>query len=99
MRRGTTPTHTFTLPFETKDVTKVRVIYAQRDMVKIVKKESDAELQGNTITVRLTQTETLKLNDNLKTDIQVRVLTGDGNSFVSDIITVSTERCLTDEVL
>ena len=99
MRRGTTPRHTFTLPFDTGNVSKVRVLYAQNDVLKIVKKETDAELSGNVISVRLTQAETLRLNCNLKTDIQVRVVTYDGDAFASDIITVKTERCLDSEVL
>lgn len=99
MRRGTTPTHTFTLPFETSLVAKLRVIYAQRDIVKIVKKECHAELDGNTIRVKLSQNDTLRLSCNLKTEIQVKVLTHTGESFVSEIITVKTERCLIDEVL
>lgn len=99
MRRGTTPTHTFTLPFEASLVAKLRVIYAQRDIVKIVKKECHAEFDGNTIRVKLSQNDTLRLSCSLKTEIQVKVLTHTGESFVSEIITVKTERCLIDEVL
>lgn len=99
MRRGTTPKHTFTLPFDTSAVAKARVIYAQGDVVKVVKKEADCELSGNTISVKLTQADTLRLNHKLKTDIQVRVVTHDKDAFASDIITVSTKQCLSDEVL
>jgi hypothetical protein len=99
MRQGTTPKHTFTLPFDTSIVAKVRVVYAQRDDVKIVKTEADAEMQGNNLSVKLTQEDTLQLNGSLKTHIQVRVVTHDGDSFVSDIITVNTDRCLDGEVL
>lgn len=99
MRRGTTPRHTFTLPFDTSLIAKLRVIYAQRNIVKIVKKENDAEMNGNAVVVKLTQNETLRLNSRSKTEIQVRVVTHEGESFVSDIITVNTERCLMDEVL
>jgi hypothetical protein len=67
--------------------------------VKITKTEKDAELSGNQIIVKLTQDDTFRLNEKLKTDIQVKVLTSDCNSFVSDIITVSVERCLCKEVL
>ena len=99
MRRGTTPKHTFTLPFDTSLICKLRVIYAQSRVVKIVKKKTDAELSGNTVSVKLTQDETLRLNCRHKTEIQVRVVTHDGESFVSDIITVNTDRCLDNEVL
>lgn len=99
MRRGTTPTHTFTLPFDTSVVDKVRVIYAQGDIVKIVKKELDCELSRNTISVKLTQAETLRLNHRLKTDIQLRVVTHSGEALASGIVTVTTTQCLSDEVL
>lgn len=99
MRQGTTPKHTFTLPFDTGIVAKVRVVYAQRDDVKIVKTEADAEMDGNVLSVKLTQEDTLQLNCSLKTHIQVRVVTHDGDALVSDIITVNTERCLDSEVL
>lgn len=99
MRRGTTPTHKFTLPFEVGACSKIRVIYAQGDIVKIVKKECDVETSGNTISVTLTQADTLRLKCTLKTEIQVRVLTHNGESLASDIITVDTDRCLSDEVL
>lgn len=99
MRQGTTPKHTFTLPFETNLVEKVRVVYAQKDVVKIVKTEADAEMAGNTISVKLTQEDTFKLNNNLKTYVQVRVVTHDGNAFASDIITLPVDICLDGEVL
>ena len=99
MRQGTTPKHTFTLPFDTGVISKVRVIYAQRNDVKIVKTEADAEMVGNTISVKLTQKDTLQLNSSLKTHIQVRVVTLGGDAFASDIITVTTDRCLDGEVL
>ena len=99
MRRGTTPKHTFTLPFDTSVVEKVRVVYAQDDNVKIVKNTCDAELINNTVSVRLSQAETLRLNCNLKTQIQVRVVTRDDDAFVSDIIVVETDKCLDTGVL
>jgi hypothetical protein len=99
MRRGTTPTHTFEIPLETSNIAKIRVSYAQGGVVKVVKKESDCELLENTIVVKLTQSETLRLNHRLRTEIQVKVLTRDGDTFVSDVIEVNTDRCLNDEVL
>ena len=99
MRRGTTPTHTFTIPFNTSEVSKLRVIYAQRDNIKIVKTEDDAELLDNKIVVKLTQADTLRLNCKLKTDIQIRILTHGGDSLVSDIYTRSVKQCLSNEVL
>lgn len=99
MRRGTTPKHTFTIPFDTSVIEKVRVIYAQDDSVRFVKKECDVKFSGNTIIVTPTQADTLRLKCTLKTEIQIRVLTKDGKAFASDIIRVGTDKCLYDEVL
>lgn len=99
MRRGTTPTHTFTLPFSVDVIDKIRVIYAQSEIVKFIKKKSDVQLNGNKVVVKLTQQDTFKLNCKLKTDIQLRVLTTSGDALTSDIYTLSTKRCLDDEVL
>ena len=99
MRQGTAPKHTFTLPFNTDDVAKVRVLYAQNDKLKIVKTEADAEMAGNAISVKLTQAETFLLNPAFETDIQIKVLTKAGDPLVSDIFTVSTDICFSDEVL
>ena len=99
MRRGTTPKHTFTLPFDATACQKIRVIYAQGGIVKIVKTDKDIEKSGNTIVVKLSQADTFRLNCKLKTEIQVRVLTGSDDVLVSEIHTVNTERCLDNEVL
>jgi hypothetical protein len=105
MRQGTTPKHTFSIPFDTSNVGKVRVYYAQKDsrsgetVRKITKTESDVAMEGNTISLRLSQEDTLLLEGNKVTLIQLRVVTKAEESFVSDIVTVMTEQCLSDEVV
>lgn len=99
MRQGTTPEHIFEIPFDTTSLAKVRVVYAQRDGVKITKTENDVELSGNQIKVKLTQADTFRLNHNTETDIQIRGLTVDGTVLASDIVTVTTKKCLDREVL
>lgn len=97
MKRGTTPTHTFALPFDVDMIEKVRVLYSQNDELKLTK--TDAALDRNTVTVKLTQEDTFKLESGLVVDIQIRVLTVDGDALNSDIIRVPVERCLESEVL
>lgn len=99
MRRGTTPKHTFTLPFDTADVAKVRVIYAQGDEVVLVKCEDDVSFEGNDITLKLTQEETLSFSCKTSVKVQIRVLTTAGDALSSDPCIVSVEECLEDEVL
>lgn len=97
--RGTTPTHTFTLPFDTGICTIVKVIYAQ-DNVVILEKEGEAcQCNGNTVIIKLTQAETFKFNCKKSVQIQMRVITNDGESLVSDIKYLGARECLDSEVL
>ena len=99
MKRGTTPTHKFTLPFDTGLLAAVRIVYAQLDNVVLVKTGEDLTLSGDTITTSLTQTETLQFTCKAPVEIQVRVLTLSGDAHNSDIVKVSVDRCLEDEVI
>lgn len=98
MRRGTTPTHTFTLPFNATGL-KIRVSYAQGGRVVVRKTEADCVVSGNDIVVKLTQQETLRFNSSAAVEIQIKVLTAGNDVPVSGIYTVPVERCLDDEVL
>ena len=98
MRMGTTPTHIFTLPEELAGaIAKVRVIYKQQDAI-VLKKEMEA-VQSNVVSFKLTQEETLLFVPGEPVYIQVRVLTKEEESLVSNIFSVDVYRCLENEVL
>lgn len=97
--RGTTPTHTFSLPFDVDMIKEVRVIYAQDDQIVFVKNTKDCTLANNTVTVKLTQENTFALDCKKYVEIQVRVLTVDGDALVSEIITISVGRCFDKDVI
>lgn len=99
MKRGTTPTHTFTIPFDVDMISCVRILYAQDEQVKLVKTGDDVAMSGNAVSVKLTQEDTLLLECKKSVEIQIRVLTVDGDAVNSDIIRVPVERCLENEVL
>jgi hypothetical protein len=99
MIRGTTPTHTFKLPFDSFMIKDVRVIYAQNDVEVFHKDIYECELDGNELRVTLTQSDTLKLNHRCTVQIQVRVLTTDDVAMASNISTISVGQCLNDEVI
>lgn len=99
MRRGTTPTHTFTLPFEVEMIKSVQVVYKQDGVIVLAKKTEDCTLSGNAIAYKLTQQESLAFHDSKNVEIQVRVLLQDGNALASDIMGVYVSRCLDDEVI
>lgn len=99
MIRGTTPTHTFELPFDTALLKEVKVIYSQDDKQIFCKRAKDCELDGCFVRLRLTQEETFMLDCKKQVQIQIRVLTLNDDALATDVITVSVKKCLDDEVL
>ena len=99
MRRGTTPTHTFVLPFNVESVQAVQVIYRQNGENILILEKEDCTLSGNTIVVRLTQEDTFAFVDSVNVKVQIRVLTADGEAMASDPVVVSCGKCLTEDIL
>ena len=99
MTRGTTPTHTFKIPFDTSNVREAMVIYAQNDTEVFRKETHECEFSGNKISVTLEQEETLKLSHRCNVQIQLRILTQDGKALASAVKVVGVQQCLNDEVL
>lgn len=99
MRKGTAPVHTFTLPFDSDRVAKLRVNYAQRGELLVIKTEKDATMQGNIVQVQLSQSETLSFKDTCAVEIQLDLLATDGTPFRSRIYRAAADRVLNEEVL
>ena len=100
MKKGTTPTHTFELPEAVVNTIRdVEITYSQNRRVILQKDMYDCTIEGNIISVTLTQADTFKFMDDVNVEIQVRVLDDAENVFASNIMCVSCERCLSDEVL
>ena len=94
MYRGTTPLFEFTLPFSTELLAEAYITFKQGSNVVVEKKMSECTCEGEKITVRLTQAETLEFNHGYKVDIQVRAKTIPGEALASDIIQTTVERIL-----
>ena len=99
MIRGTTPTHTFTLPFSTELVSCLKITYKQDDTEILVKRTEDCELEGNNIIIKLTQEETFLFDCKKIVRIQMRVLDSSQTAIASKIILASVDECLDNEVL
>lgn len=99
MRKGTTPTHIFEVPFNTDMIAEAEIVYAQFGEIVLEKYTDDCEMSGNEITVTLTQEETFLFDDSAGVEVQLRILTQGDDALASDIIHVSCEKCLSDEVL
>lgn len=106
MIRGTTPTHTFTLPFSTDLIETVYITYIQEccygkniviERGKDVANNIDScEFDGNKIIVELTQEETLSFIHGVEVEIQVRVKATDKKVLASDLIKTTVNEILKD---
>ena len=92
MRRGTTPTHCFTLPVAANQIEDIYITYLQSGIIKFEKSKSEIEIDdspdGFTSTAKttLSQAETLSLCDSVDSYIQIRFTTISGSAFASQII-------------
>lgn len=98
MIRGTTPTLEFVLPFDTNLLAEAYVTLAQIGDVVLDKPLSECTLDGDKMTVKLTQEDTLKLKTG-QVEIQIRAKTIDGDVIASDIILTSAQKILKDGVI
>ena len=104
MTRGTTPTHTFTLPDDLTSATisALYITYAQGSKTVLEKTISDVTINGGVITCTLTQADTLKFEVLAqhcgcdKVAIQVRMKTSDGTAMAPDIMRIPVQDVLKD---
>ena len=99
MYRLTTPQHTFTLPFDTGLIKSLIISYGQNDAEVLAKELKDCTLEGNTITVRLSQEDTKLFAPEVPVSIQIRLLTTAGDALATREHVVRCEDVLNDEVL
>lgn len=96
---GTTPTHTFTLPFGKEMLSEVRITYIQNKKKIITKEIDDLEIDGNDISLTLTQEETFLFEEGRNVSIQLKIKTTDELVFNSDIIEMRINKSLDNEVI
>lgn len=83
MIQGTTPTHTFTLPFSADTIDAVRFTYKQNGKIVLEKENEEITKKDNTVFVKLTQEETLLFDANCTVLLQPHVRTTEGDALVS----------------
>lgn len=98
MYRATTPTHIFTLPFNTDAIDKMLLIYSQNGKQIISKTESDVLFDDNRVIVSLTQEETKRFA-HYSAEVQMRIRDTDRIVKASNIITINVFNVLNDEEL
>ena len=97
---GGTPLHEFELDLaEMPSVVDVLISYTQNGRVILRKKLKDCTLEGNKLSVRLTQEDTLKFTEDHKVRIQIKLKTDEGEILPSEVMVTPTSRCLDLEVI
>lgn len=88
LRRGTTPTCTFTTPYQASEIQKGYITFKQRSSVILEKSldSDDVVVQDESIDVYLSQKDTLKFYQNAKAEVQIRLLLNDANKAVASNI-------------
>ena len=83
--RGTTPIHTFQLPFSAENVAKAKVAYKEGNNLLFKKNTTDCKMEANSIIVALTREETIKFPDNTIIKVQLEIETKAGESLKTDV--------------
>ena len=98
MRRGTTPTNTFTSDLDLSEAEVVYITYEQDGATIIEKNRDDItfDTEASTMSVMLTQAETLALSSNTNVSVQVRARFSDGKAVGSNIVIAPVSRILKD---
>ena len=96
MVKGTTPTFTFTLPFDASTVEVAYLTFQQGNSVAFEKDMTSATTEGQSISFLVTQKDTLGLADSPDVTIQFRCKTSDGKVYASGLIEVPVVPTLKD---
>lgn len=100
MFRGTTPTLTFSLPFETSLLANLYITFTDKSNETLLEKDlSNCVLNDKSVSITLTQEETLSFTGRQKTRLQLRAITTDGTALASRIYTVYVDEILKEGVI
>ena len=102
MFRGSTPIFTFKIPFDVSLIKNLFVSVKQtmgNDVIQVDKSIDQCELSGNLISCKFTQEDTLKFDEQRNASVQLRILTTDNNSLVSNVFTVLVGELLKEGVI
>ncbi len=98
MRQGTTPTIQITInDIDLNEMQNIYVVFEQNGYI-LKKESSDLDIEGNVISVSLSQEETLNFKEGT-CNIQLRMITKGGVAIASPIKTTKVYRVLNKEVI
>lgn len=94
IRKGTTPTHIFNTNVDLTEAVALYVTYKQGGRVVIEKDISECEVTSTNVTTKLTQADSLKLNETQTVEMQIRARFSDGTAIASNIMESDAGRVL-----
>lgn len=100
MTRGTTPTYRFALPFAADTLSRWCISFSQRGVEKICVDSGQGTVDGDGLSVTLTQEQTLALEAGVDAQVQLRaVLASTGEAIASEILTMAVQPVLHEGVI
>lgn len=81
--RGTTPTHTFILPFSVNLLADLSVTYRQKRRILVRRNIGECELSDNVVAVTLTQEESLSFLPDEIAEVQIKIFSDGGDVLAS----------------
>ena len=96
---GTTPTYAWKIPFDVSMIDAARVTFKQGNKTVLEKDTADLVLEGNKVSVTLTQEETFLFNMSGSIRVQLRTRTKAGQVLKTQVIALTPTECLDKEVL
>lgn len=97
--RGTTDTLDFVLDTDLSNITAMEITFAQYGFERFTKTLDEVTIDGQTISVPLSQEDTLKLKAKDPLSIQIRVLFASGEADATDIVRMSVGEILKGGIL
>ena len=99
MRRGTTPSHTFTTDIDLTGAEVIYITYKQNGMTVMEREIGDMSISPTEVTVELSQTDTLMFRAGGTVEVQIRARFQDGTAVASNIMTTTANRILKEGVI
>lgn len=99
MRRGTTPTHVFNTDIDLSEASVIWLTYKQNGNVLFTKEMPDMTITEDSISVELSQEETLQFVPDKTVKIQIRARFADGSAIASNVIQTTANTILKEGVI
>lgn len=99
VERGVTPTHIFETGLDLREATVLYITYQQNDRTVLEKTIEDADISEDSVSVALSQEDTLLFREDAMVRIQIRAGFADGRRVKSEIITTETDELLKEGVI